>query len=159
MLALVFGQLLVINSFLTHARCISDCDEFIERQRYIAQMNYSNIHTISNVTVNLRDAEGSNDALGRFNQSKVCPWYYEHDYNSSRLPQVMYRARCNASEWCDHTGQAYKCKLLMQYQVPVLTTNGCNIFKSTEWSLQFMAVPIACYPSTTQNSFSEHCSS
>lgn len=147
---LVFGHLLVLNSFLTHARCIPECDDSLERERYRAHMEYSDTHVIANVTVSLRDAEGSNDILGDFNKARVCPWHYEVDFNSSRFPQVMYRAQCDNSTWCDNTnGRTYRCLPLVQYQVPILLGTECNLFENTEWSLNFVDIPIACYPSNT----------
>lgn len=144
----MFGLLLVLNSFLSHARCISECEESLAKQRYEDHMDYADTHVISNVTVSLRDAQGSNDELHEFNQARVCSWHYEPDFNSSRLPQVVYKARCDNITWCDRTnGRIYKCLPLVQYKIPILLGTQCNLFENTEWSLEFLDIPVACYPS------------
>jgi hypothetical protein len=114
--------------------------------------------TLNNVSVNLREAEGRTDQLGNFNGTQVCPWHYEIDYNSSRLPQVMYTAHCDADTWCDHTdGKTYRCLPLDEYRVPIVVGTECDLFTNTEWTLDFVNIAVSCYPSRIPMDSIEYC--
>lgn len=148
------------NSQISMARCIpgADCDQDLQRINYLQHLNTSNTLTISNVSLDLRDAEGSTDRLGGFNRAQVCPWTYEADYNTSRLPQTLYHAQCSSETWCDHTtGTTYKCLPLSDYIVPVAISRECDIFGETEWTLSFENVAVACYPSRVPMETAEIC--
>ena len=140
------------------ARCIPGCDDTLQQINYFEHMNISETLILNNVSVNLREAEGRTDRLGNFNKSQVCPWHYESDYNPSRLPQVMYTARCDADTWCDHTtGITYSCFPLDEYRIPVMIGSECDLFTNTEWTLSFVNVAVSCYPSRIQKDTTEYC--
>ena len=142
------------------ARCIpgAGCDQELQRVNYFNHLNVSHTLVINNVSLDLRDAEGSTDRLAEFDNARVCPWTYEVDNNTSRLPQTLYRARCTRQTWCDHTnGQIYQCKPFKQYTVPVLISSECNIFNESQWTLSFEKIPTACYPSKVTTVSDEIC--
>ena len=151
---MVAGQLLILTVCLMHrslARCIQECDDTLQKINYFGHMTTSDTFTLNNVSLSLRKAEGSTDQLRYFNRARVCPWHYEMDFNSSRLPQVMYTARCNESTWCDNTnGITYECQPLNQYRVPVVLGTECNLFENTEWTLDFVNIAVSCYPSKVE---------
>ena len=152
-------QILILDDLhLCTARCISECDEALLQENYSLHVELHSSIQVHNVTVDLRDAEGSNDELKEFGGVEVCPWYYEEDFNSSRLPQVLYTARCNATKWCNHRdGYFYKCKTVTQL-VPILIGTNCNLFKNTEWALEFEERAVGCYASQSiEFSFEETC--
>lgn len=133
---------------VSNARCIPGCDDTLQQLNYYQHLNASETHVFDNVLVNLREAEGSDDRLRDFNAARVCPWRYEMDYNASRLPQVMYTARCDTETWCDHTtGQSYRCLPLEVYTIPIMIGEKCDLFNNTEWKLSFVNRAVSCYPS------------
>ena len=158
----VAAQLLfLIGCCLQHhtslARCIPGCDDTLQQINYFEHLNVSETFVFNNVSVNLREAEGRTDQLGNFNRSQVCPWHYESDYNPSRLPQVMYTARCDTDTWCDHTtGNTYGCYPLEEYRVPVMVGSECNLFTNTEWTLSFVNIAVSCYPSRIPRDTNEY---
>ena len=138
-----------LNYQFSTAMCIpgTDCDQDLQRVNYLQHMNVSNSVVINNVALDLSAAEGSTE-LAEFNDAHVCPWTYEVDYNTSRLPQTLYRERCTTATWCNRiTGHSYKCQPLEEYLVPVAVSRECDIFGETEWTLSFERVAVACYPS------------
>lgn len=144
----------------TSARCIQECDDTLQQLNYYEHMNVSDKLLLNNVSVSLREAEGSTDELRDFNAAHVCPWHYEIDYNSSRLPQVMYTARCDTDTWCDHTnGDTYRCLPLNMYRVPTVIGRECDLFRNTEWTLSFVNIAVSCYPSRIQRDSSDICQS
>ena len=159
--ALVLTILIVSLHLLTaSARCIPGvgCNQVLQEINYYEHMNISETLTLNNVSVNLREAEGRTDQLGEFSTARVCPWHYEADYNSSRLPQVIYTARCDTKTWCDHTsGETYKCLPMNAYRVPIVVGRECDLFANTEWTLDFVDIAVLCYPSNTTMDSTEFC--
>ena len=151
---MVAGQLLLLTVCLTYislARCVQECDNDLQKDNYFDHMTTSDTHTLHNISLSLRKAEGSTDQLGDFNGARVCHWHYEMDFNSSRFPQVMYTARCDEATWCDNTnGMTYECQPLNQYRVPVVLGTECNLFRNTEWTLDFVNIAMSCYPSQVE---------
>ena len=145
----------------TTARCLPRCDDTLMRMNYIEHLNTNDTLVFNNVSVDLRDGEGSTDDLEEFAvTAQVCPWHYESNYNSSRLPQVMYTAVCDAETWCDHTtGNTYKCLAVDDYRVPIALSKGCDIFTSNEWTLSFENIAVSCYPSLIEMDTQEPCQS
>lgn len=149
-----------LNYHFSTARCIpgTECDQILQRVNYFNQLEVSDTLVINNVSLNLLAAEGSTDRLAQFNNSLVCPWTYEADTNTSRLPQTLYRARCSTETWCDHkTGHTYECRPQDEYRVPVAISRECDIFGQTEWTLSFERVAVACYPSHIPRQTAEIC--
>ena len=149
-----------LHSQFSTARCIpgTECDQVLHRINYLQHLNVSNSHVINNVSLDLREADGSTDTLAEFDSARVCPWTYEADYNTSRLPQTLYRARCTTETWCDHTnGERYECLPLTEYIIPVAISRECDIFGETEWTLSFEKISVACYPSRVRTDTEEIC--
>lgn len=142
----------------TNARCIPGCDDALQQLNYYQHLNASETYVFDNVSVNLRQAEGSDDRLEDFNAAHLCPWHYEKDYNASRLPQVMYTARCDTETWCNNTdGQTYRCLPLVQYSIPIMIGETCDLFRSTEWTLSFVNRAVSCYPTLIRYDSGEIC--
>ena len=68
--------------YISLARCVQECDNDLQKINYFDYMTTSDTHTLSNVSLSLRKAEGSTDQLRDFNGARVCPWHYEMDFNS-----------------------------------------------------------------------------
>ena len=82
---MVAGQLLLLTvclMYISLARCVQECDNDLQKINYFDYMTTSDTHTLSNVSLSLRKAEGSTDQLRDFNGARVCPWHYEMDFNS-----------------------------------------------------------------------------